>query len=168
VNYARYQQLESGLSGIAKKVLSVIPLTEEWDSRKIMGELLRATRSSPDLRVIEGCLRAILDAGLAKEVARGMYRRVPVPAKPIAIAKPQLEPESSQEAPMPKEKPPIDSSLDKLANAAAALRGLAFQFNKIAGDIEDAALLAQQQIQDERKKSERFHQLKRLLAEEGE
>ena len=66
------------------------------------------------------------------------------------------------------EKPPVDSSLDKLAAATAALRGLATQFNQIAGDIEDAALLAQQQIQDERRKSERFHQLKRLLAEESE
>lgn len=169
MNHAKYQQLVEGQSSIAQKVLSVVPFAVEWDSRQIRTELFRVTHSAPDLRVVEGCLSKLVDAGLVKRLAREMYRRTPVPAKAAPAPTPIIEPIAhAVETLMPKEKPPVDSSLDKLANAAAALRGLAFQFNKIAGDIEEAALLAQQQIQDERKKSERFHQLKRLLAEEGE
>lgn len=173
MKHAKYQQLVEGQSSIAQKVLSVVPFIEEWDSRQIRAELFRVTSSAPDLRVVEGCLSKLVEAGLVKRLARELFRRTPVPAKPVGIPVMATPPAKCQPAPilettMVREKPPIDSSLDKLANAAAALRGLAYQFNKIAGDIEDAALLAQQQIQDERKKSERFHQLKRLLAEEGE
>lgn len=168
MNHAKYQQLVEGQSSIAQKVLTVVPFVEEWDSRQIRAELFRVTSSAPDLRVVEGCLGKLVEAGLVKRLARELYRRTSVPAKPTQPTKLQPIPEPILEAPVVREKTPIDSSLDKLANAAAALRGLAGQFNKIAGDMEDAALLAQQQIQDERKKSERFHQLKRLLQEEGE
>lgn len=169
MNYAKYLQLVEGQSSIAQKVLTVVPFAEEWDSRQIRSELFRVTHSAPDLRVVEGCLSKLVEAGLVKRLARELYRRTTIPPKPPAAPPmPKSQPGPDPEPSVVREKPPIDSSLDKLANAAAALRGLAFQFNRIATDIEDAALLAQQQIQDERKKSERFHQLKRLLAEEGE
>lgn len=170
MNYAKYLQTLASVSSIAQKVLTAVPLQEDWDSRKIRSELFRLTHSAPDLRIVEGCLRKLVDVGLVKEVARDTYRRIQAPNAPVlksVVEVPEPQKQNSGK-PMRVEKPPIDSSLDKLAAAASALRGLAAQFNQIAGDIEDAALLAQQQIQDERRKSERFHQLKRLLAEEGE
>lgn len=168
MNHAKYQQMVEGQSSIAQKVLSVVPFVEEWDSRQIRSELFRVTHSAPDLRVVEGCLSKLVEAGLVKRLARELYRRTPAPSNPIRVGKPIPLPEPIQELPV-SSSPEIDEqAFDRLARAGATLRNVAEQLTKVANECEEAALAAQQQIQDERKKSERFHQLKRLLAEEGE
>lgn len=170
MNHAKYQQLVEGQSSIAQKVLSVVPFREEWDSRQIRAELFRQTHSAPDLRVVEGCLRKLVDAGLVKELPRQLYQRSipPKPPAPPAPAPPRPQSKAVQERPVPTSSEIDEQAFDRLARAGASLRDLAAQLAKVANEFEEAALAAQQQIQDERKKSQRFHQLKRLLAEEGE
>jgi hypothetical protein len=167
VNHAKYQQLVAGQSSIAQKVLSVIPFQEDWDSRAIRTELLRQTRSAPDLRIVEGCLRALLDAGLIKAVGREHWRRASMPPAPtVAQAKPTID--QHEDVPVKEQPKTSASAFDRMATAAAELRAAAKHLNQVAGQFEEAALEAQQQIQEERKKSERFHQLKQLLAEDGQ
>ena len=164
MNHAKYQQLVAGHSSIAQKVLSVIPFQEDWDSRAIRTELLHRTRSAPDLRIVEGCLRALADSGLIKSVGREHWRRAPVTPPPVAASvKPATE--SHQEVPVKEQPKPAASAFDRMATAASELRTAAKHLDKVAAQFEEAALEAQQQIQEERKKSEKFHQLRQLLAE---
>lgn len=172
MNYAKYQQLVAGQSSIAQKVLTVVPFVEEWDSRQIRSELLRVTLSAPDLRVVEGCLRMLVDAGLVKRLAREMFRRTPVPAKPSAIEKEKVELhlEESMPAPLPSsettQKQP-ESVFDRMAALAADLRNAGAMFTRAAILVEDIALQVQQQLDEERNKAGKFRQLGSLLKELG-
>jgi hypothetical protein len=163
MNYARYQQLESGQSSIARKVLTVVPLAADWDSRQIRSEMFRLTHSAPDLRTVEGCLRALVEAGLVKAIGSDHFRRVMPPPMPVTKPHPVIPKEEPMTA-----KAATDTAFDKMAKAAGELRTTAKQLIKVADEFEEAALQAQQQIQEERKKSERFHQLRQLLAEDGQ
>jgi len=166
MNHAKYQQLVSGQTSIAQKVLTVVPLATEWDSRQIRSELLRVTRSAPDLRIVEGCLRKLVEAGLVKELAREMYRRTPVPPAPVPTA-PVQPIEAEEETLVPIKEPAAPSAFDRLAAVAASLRNAGATLTKAAAEIEDIALQAQQQIEDERNKAGKYRQLGSLLKELG-
>src|SRR4051812_10139518 len=89
----RLAQAERALSGIAKRVLEAVPISEPWTVGQICTELRRhATRV--DMAVVMGCLRTHVGAGLVREPTQLNFIRVQVPpldAKPLRIVHPQPE-----------------------------------------------------------------------------
>ena len=73
---ARQQVLLSGQTAVAKKVFEVVPIQDAWDHRQIQGALQRATRSTLDFRIMQGCLNTLKQAGLINEPRSGYFERV--------------------------------------------------------------------------------------------
>ena len=159
MNYQRYQQVESGLSSIAKKVLSYVPLGECWKRARIATEIERQSRARVDPRTLDGVLASLVECGLVKEATRGEFRRVAPPEAHKPVLSLSDSDASKQDSPKPQEKKmPVTTSIakpiDKIASATSKLRTLAKQINDAANEIEDAALAEQQESQKMRQLSE--------------
>ena len=76
MNASKMKQVESGLTGIARKVLDAVPKTDAWASAAIFGEIKRATGSSYEMKLINGCLESLKASGLVREPMRGKWIRV--------------------------------------------------------------------------------------------
>jgi len=125
---SRLRFLERGQTSIAKKVLSCIPLQQVWSHHQILDEIARSG-SRMDVRIFDGCIAALLDAGLIKEPQRRNYQRVG-PSQPEQ----QEEEEAPVATPAPQLGPiPNADPLVRLGRLAEKLRGL-------ADEIDDAAL----------------------------
>lgn len=127
MNPSRFRSLESGQTAIARKVFACVPIQEAWSKHIILSEVLR-NGSRVDKNIFEGCLSALLDAGLIKEPIRNHYQRVhvtaeeepedvPAPAKPTAPVSPQ-------------------DPLSRLAALAKKLCDVATEVEELALDIE--------------------------------
>jgi hypothetical protein len=168
MNLTRYQQLVDSLNTIATKVLSAIPIAEAWPRTRIQSELHRSTRALIDRRVLEGCIAKLVDVGLVKEVEPGCYKRVPVPMKVVQLAPPIVETKPQERIVQnDKQVAAAGGSMDALAAAAGTIRRMATELAKVAKDIEDAALQAQQEVEAERGKSVQFDQLRSLMKSIG-
>mgnify|MGYP000078229510 CR=1 FL=1 len=78
MNAAKMKQVESGLTGIARKVLDAVPKTDAWASAAILGEIKRATGSNYEMKLINGCLESLKNSGLVREPVRGKWIRIAV------------------------------------------------------------------------------------------
>ena len=76
MNPDRIRRLEDGLSGVARKVLDAVPISEAWTVHAIAGEMRRATGSSYEHRLVVGCLESLKSSGLVREYSRGKFMRV--------------------------------------------------------------------------------------------
>lgn len=76
MNPDRIRRLEDGLSGVARKVLDAVPISEAWTVHAIAGEMRRATGSSYEHRLVVGCLESLKSSGLVREYSRGKFIRV--------------------------------------------------------------------------------------------
>lgn len=173
MNEAKAARVESGLNGIARKVLDVVPLAEAWLPQQIVGELARATGSNPDFRVVQGCLARLVDQGLVRRVDGARFQRV----RPRVSLKPSKEPDTvPPSATKPDNAPPsnatpiarVDSPLDRLAVMAGALREQAQRLNAMADVIEAVALDYEAQLQRTGSDSAKLRQLQALLKGLGE
>ena len=119
---SRLRLIERGQTSIAKKVLSCIPIQAVWSHHQILDEIARSG-SRMDVRIFDGCIAALLDAGLIKEPQRRNYQRVG-----------PSEPEQQDEEDKPVPTPIVaQDPLVRLGQLAEKLRGL-------ADEIDEAAL----------------------------
>lgn len=155
MNEAKISRMESGLNGMAKKVLDAVPAQSPWSKDQIAGEM-RRLGSGAERNVLDGCLDTLRGRGLIKEPARGHFIRViskTTTNQPeedtLTISQPPARlPASAQ----PEKKDP----LSRLAEASKLLR-------QAADEIDAAALDAAEQVQSAAKDTEKFRQLQALL-----
>lgn len=157
MNPARLAEAERNLTGISRKVFTAVPCTETWSTHQVYSELARIGKRV-DFTTLEGCLNHLVRDGLVKEPVRGSFIRVPVPSKVVpaeAVASPS--PPVLTIVPKPKD------AMDQLAAIAETARSLAAQLNKLAKDIEDAALEVEGRIEAASADGAKLRQLQTLL-----
>lgn len=156
MNEAKIARLESGLNGIARKVLDAVPSQSPWGKDQIATEM-RRLGSGAERHVLDGCLDTLRGRGLIKEPTRGMFIRVI--AKPSATQEEEdiIVPNQSPPARLPASAP--SNKKDPLARLAAASQLL----RQAADEIDAAALDAAEQVQTAAKDTEKFRQLQALL-----
>lgn len=158
MNNTRMKAIEESLNGTARKVLAVLPLREAWTAQQVAQEIAR-TRAPMERRFIDGCIRLIVEHGLAREVRPGYFQRTPPKPEPQKMIEPQ-KPSPPAAAAQPKSSDP----LQQLSNIATALREhaqrQALLFNALADQMDEAALAMDKQAEAGKK-------LKALLQEIG-
>jgi hypothetical protein len=158
MNEAKVARLESGLNGMAKKVLDAVPAQSPWSKDQIAIEI-RRRGSGADRSVLDGCLDSLRGRGLIKEPARGQFIRV---VGKTTTTQPE---ENTLSIPLSPARVPVSAlaapqvEKDPLARLAAASKLL----RQAADEIDAAALDAAEQVQSAAKDTEKFRQLQALL-----
>lgn len=159
MNQTRVEALLSAQSNTAKRVYEVVPIQEPWSARQVMAEMLRLGKTSRiDQRVLDGCLGALVEAGLVRALPQGMFVRAPVRPSPS-------RPAPDEAPPPPPEAPLAPGTLAHFSHIAEQLRDLAARANTLAGAIESAALAADERVEQAQAGTEKLRQLKTLLSE---
>ncbi len=163
MNKVRYDALVSAQTAIARKVLSVVPIQERWSSKQIYTELHRSTQATIDRRILDGCLRALVESSLVREGPRDCYiRETPkedqprdrlVKDEPTTSEAPMSTPTT---VPTPIKAVASADPLERLANVAKRLRGM-------ATEIEELALEVGQRMESVDADAKKAAQLKALL-----
>lgn len=167
MNETKLARLESGLNGMAKKVLDVVPLQAPWSKDQIATEM-RRIGTSADRNVIDGCLNTLCERGVVKEPTRGNFIRITArPSTPKTTA-PEIAPmpEPIKTAKTIAPAAPADT-LTRLAALAAGLRATAAQFSAgmhaAADELDAIALDAADEVKAAGKDGEKLRQLQALL-----
>lgn len=172
MNNAVYQSRVNGLSAIAKKVFSVVPIAEAWPPRQISAELTRATGSAADQRIVSGCLNTLINLGLVTEPKPNTFKRVAM--KEAAKAKSAAEHETKQPLEITqmstikaliqggKQNQPA-TAIEKLSAISAQAHSLAEGMKRLASDIESAAIEIDEQAKADKSDTEKLKQLQALL-----
>lgn len=156
MSQSRFLQVHRGLTESARKVYDCIPAQEGWGFAQINAELKRRNIGL-QYNVMQGCVKALIDSGLAKEQRPGEFIREPV--RPAASIKTTQEGNGETDVapiivmPHEPEKPSTGlTATDKLGALAARLRtlsadalqlhhrlvGIADDIDTIAIEVEDA------------------------------
>lgn len=167
----RQKSLIDGLNGVASKVYEAVPVAEGWSAQQINTELYRLGRRI-GYDVVEGSLRKLCDSKLVRMPSKTTYQRVSfeetksatvvqMPQQPPRLDAPMTAPIATVSAVEAK------TPIDVLAPLAERVGSMAALLQKLAGDIETAALLVADQLKESEQKSEQLTQLRRLLKSIG-
>lgn len=155
MNDSRLRLREAQQTTTARKVLDAVPIAESWATCRIISELSRlGMKYSPS--VIEGCLNSLSEDGLVKEVHKGEWQRVHVPAKSAGADLASPDGADALAFAVAQVKPSTPDLLGKMAALANRLR-------QDADDLDELALVVAEEIENAKAGSSRFDQLKRLL-----
>jgi hypothetical protein len=163
---SRHAQLLRCVTVQQRKVFDCIPISEAWSFKQINAEI---TRRGMAMRwdQFQGCVDALKQAGVVKEISTGMFMREPVrnPDAPIIVL--------TEDRPMPQEiktKPNPATPIDALAALAQRVRTIsdvAIQLHheavKLADEIEHVALDFEERGEQNSKAAEQLAQLRALL-----
>lgn len=149
MNTNRFKAIEAQQTAIAQRVLAVVPLLEWWKPIFIAREYVRINHLAVPIRTIEGCLRALKEAGLIKERAF-TFQRVLVHQELEKVVPQQV----GQHAP-----PVVEMSAFK------QLEEIAKRMRVMADDIDRVALKHADEIEAATKDNAQLKQLKALLKE---
>lgn len=176
MNKARFDLRYSSLSAVAQKVFHAVPKEEAWAVPQIHNELARKGQNI-DRRIVEGCLRALIDQGLITQPSTSIYRQVKV-KEPSPIQKSEeidymTTPKSALPARMPgppdavcKDVPPLPP-LDRLSALANSARQMMTALKALSDDIETAALEIAEQMAANEENAAKMKQLQALLKSLG-
>ncbi len=145
-------------TGIAKKVYECVPINEAFDAKRICSEMARMG-SSPDIHIVSGCLKTLKEAGLVVEVLRGTFQRAKVKADAEKPAKPELK----QVSPTPAQDQQEIGPIDKLAAVASCMRDVSASLQRMAKDVEDAALQMSEAATENSGEVQKLRQLAELI-----
>lgn len=163
MNYSRFQATLKGMTSAAQKVYAVIPAQQPWSATDIASELKR-NNTGMEFRILQGCLRALVDSELIYENRVGAFLRAPVRGKPEKPLRQQEAEATTQEQPMTISAPtPLRSPVDTLGDLAAKARTLSAQLNSFALEIDAAALAAQDYVERSDADTTKLKQLQALL-----
>ena len=138
MNAARQRVLLEAQTAIARKVFDAVPIGAAWSVHAIVIEMKRLHGSAPTTHIVSGCLRALREAGLVRQMG-DTHCRVPVRESVPTVMPPEtlieiMSKTETVEAPAPL-KP-----IDRLAGVAQRLRNLAEEFADLAEEVDAAAL----------------------------
>ena len=170
---SKYRQILRALSGQQAKVFDCIPIEEVWNFKQINAEV---TRRGMSIRwdQFQGCVNALKESGLVKEVAPGMFRREPVRRIEPEKAQPSTtESSSMSQNPSPIITKPAASSsspTDRLGNIAARVRTMsdvAIQLHheavKVADEIDNVAIDLEEGTEENAKALQKLRTLQEAL-----
>ncbi len=154
------EALMQGHTNIAKKVYECVPIGESWRAFQIMSALRNMTGSTADVRIVQGCLRDLVDSNLIRKTGSDHYQRIAVEKKQKAqeLKMPAAKVEKVVVAPAK-----ASSSIEILGELASEILGMAEHLKSLATRVEDAALVAEQDRESTAKSMESYRQLKTLL-----
>lgn len=168
MNNAVYQSRVNGLTSIAKKIFSVVPVVDAWTPNQIKAELGRLTNSSADIRVIEGCLTSLINQGLVTEPKPKTYRRVamkePKTANDGVIEKQKIV--ETKTVAIQKQQKQV-AAIEKLAGIASRALDISSSLKQLAADIDAAAIEIDEQAKTDKQDTEKLKQLQTLLRSLG-
>ncbi|WP_236225361.1 hypothetical protein [Pseudomonas pseudonitroreducens] len=150
-----------GQTGIAKKVFECVPIAEAWSSFQVMTALRNITGSTPDARIVSGCLTSLADAGLIKKTGRDAYQRIPVEQKQ-KTKEPQMAAAATKTEPQVEAKT-VASPLEMLGELASEIAAAGDGLKRLAKRAEDVALMVEQDREANAKSLDGYRQLKSLL-----
>jgi hypothetical protein len=153
MNKARFNAIHGGLSSLAKKVYTSVPISEAWSSEKISREYSRVNISTQPKKAIEGMLSVLVESGLVIETAPGKFARVKV-----------KEPIIKEKTVMPS--PTVSKNtnpLDLLTALAERAKNISVEAAQLKIDIENSALYIAEKFQGSEEKSRKLTQLQELL-----
>lgn len=167
LNASRLQAIEAGQTGIARKVLDAVPIAEAWAPAKIMAEV-RRHGTNLDLRIFEGCMTSLVDAGLVRQTGGGAFQRVAAKVRTMTEQADDLvrsvedygAPAVAAAAVPPKDAPEL---IERFERIGAHLRSFAKAFSVMADEIETLALEASEQIAKAGEGDEQLRKLRDVL-----
>lgn len=158
---AKQEILMQGQTGVAKKVYECVPINEPWTSFQVMTAMRNLTGSTPDNRIVSGCLVSLVDSGLVKKSGRDQFQRIAVDAKQknqeSSMAKAELKLE------VVSEKKAQGTPLEMLSELAGEIAGMANNLKRLAGRVEDVALVVEQEREGNAEAVGKLKQLQELL-----
>lgn len=166
----RQRILLQGQTSIARKVYEGVPIQEMFTPAQIGHALARTSGAAVDMHILRGCLRALCEAGLVREVETNFFRRADVrdvprttkQEKPIMVM-PKIA--AAAPTPAPPREPP--SAIDLLSDISTRLTAFADrtarEARELAGEIEATALQIEEIIQTNTRDLEKLKQLQALL-----
>lgn len=166
---AKYQTALNGLTSIARKVFEAVPIQEKWTAHRIVTEMSRLS-TRIDMKTAEGCLNSLKDFGLVKEPERGLFQRV------VARERETISlPTDTTADPAPAPRAPVEPVLSLIqpentpatvfGEIATTLRARAAELNRMADEIDGAALAFEERIENSEKRVAKFRELSALLKE---
>lgn len=158
---AKQEILMQGQTGIARKVYDCVPIAEPWTSFQVMTAMRNMTGSTPDSRIVSGCLSSLVDSGLIKKTGRDSFQRIPVEPKTKTQELKMAEPAKKIETPVEPKR--STSPLEMLGELATEIVGMAEHMKRLASRVEDVALAVEQERESSAKSMESYRQLKALL-----
>lgn len=158
---AKQEILMQGQTGVAKKVYECVPINEPWTSFQVMTAMRNLTGSTPDNRIVSGCLVSLVDSGLVKKSGRDQFQRIAVDAKQknqeSSMAKAELKLE------VVSEKKSQGTPLEMLSDLAGEIVAMANNLQRLAARIEDVALAVEQEREGNAVAVGKLKQLQDLL-----
>jgi hypothetical protein len=170
---SKFAQKMQNQTTIAKKVYEAVPIAESWSVKQILSEMFRVTRSQADHKIVNGCIKSLIDSGLVYEPINGQYQRAQVKEKAIEPEKIPLKIVKEKGIEMDvtiKKEPDIENNsnpIDVLGKLSSRLLSVNRDIKKIADDIDSAAISVQEQLEESEGKSEKLKQLQQLLKSLG-
>lgn len=171
VNASKMHRIEQGLNGIAKKVLDAVPISEAWTVSRIVQELARTTGSTPEFRIVHGCIGRLLEQGLVREQPANCFSRVKV-RQPLAVV---VNDQKTEGDVMTAAKPATEQKalkvaepLDRLAGLSVSMRDLSNRVAAMAKEIDEVALDVESRIESIKADTEKLRQLQSLLKSIGQ
>ena len=151
---SRYEAMERELTPVARKVFECVPVQEAWTAFRISAELKR--QGTPkDRRLIDWCLSSLIRDGLIKhDTPADTYQRVE--PRVVALNLVPKEPEVNAKKPSP---------MERMAALAERTRRLSLDLKVLADDIDAAAVLIDEEINEAGNDTKKLRQLQTLLKE---
>lgn len=173
---AAQRQVES-LNGVAARVLSVMSFGSSDSVSAICTELFR-NGSRVDFNIVQGCLRALVSSGHAKETSPGCFARTtvasgdePPPQKTLRVVHPQ--PEQTMPLPAHVAKGIAESHMPETITEREPLRDIGALAGRLrqsgrdllmwAEDLERLALEFESRVDAAKQSGAKFAQLQALL-----
>ena len=134
VNKARFDQVFSGLTEIAKKVYHAVPdhkyCTPSWVTTELYAQGVRA-----DKHIVQGCLNSLKKNGLLDEDQDGLFAR----AKVKPDIKKEIQPKEVKPVPEKTPNNPVDKLLAislRLADLSDLAKSIATDIDSVVEDVE--------------------------------
>lgn len=167
----KHRRILSAQTVIAQKIFHVVPMQEAWTASQIATALARTGSTRPEMKILEGCLDTLKDAGIVKEKERGLWQQI-TPREPITLP-PEVKSPTIPLLPATEaaikfvstEQAAPESPAESLGDIAERLRMKGQHLIKIADEIDSAALMFEERIETAEAKLTRFNALKALLTE---
>lgn len=167
---ARQQALVRGLTSVARKVFDATPINEPWSASQIDAEL-RRLGTPKSIQMVTGCLNGLAKDGLVTEGPLRMFQRVEAREYESPVTLPFLKnfvvppKEPAVAITLPPKAAPVRhvSAIDRLSAFSDQARKMATALTAFADDLDEAALLIDEQVAGASKDTEKLRQLQALL-----
>lgn len=158
---AKQEILMQGQTGVAKKVYECVPNNEPWTSFQVITAMRNLTGSTPDNRIVSGCLVSLVDSGLVKKSGRDQFQRIAVDAKqknqePV-MAKAEFKLEVVSETKTQ------GAPLEVLSDLVGEIAAMASSLQRLAARVEDVALAVEHEREGNAAAVSKLKQLQELL-----